>query len=91
MLIVGDRAQGMGDVKSVLKDVGRATLTAAKQTGAAAVQGAGQSLGARLQSLLPRASGGRKPGMQDVSSYLPWILGGAAAIGVGYMVLGRRR
>jgi len=90
MLVIGDRP-GMGDVKSVLRDVGRATLTAAKQTGAAAVQGAGQSLGQKLQSLLPRSSGGRTPGFQETASaYLPWILGGAAALGVGYMVLKRK-
>jgi len=81
----------MGDLKSVLRSAGSAVASAAKKTAAGAVQGAGQSIGQSLRDWIsPGSKGGGRPGA-PAPNYLPWILGGAAALGVGYMVLGRRR
>ena len=91
MLIVTDRARGMGSVGSVLSSVGKALGTAAQKTAAGAVQGAGQTIGQSLRNLISPGSAG-KPGSAGAAAanYLPWIAGGIAVVGVGYLVLRRR-
>lgn len=85
MLIVRDQ---VGSVGSVFKDIGRGALAAAKQTAAGAVQGAGQTIGQKLRTLLSPGGTGAK-GAAAASSYMPYVLGGVAVLGVGYLVMRR--
>ncbi len=91
MLVVGrDQVGDMGSVGSVLRDVGKGALTVAKTAAAGAVAGAGQSVTDKLRNWLSPGGGApKRPGQPAATNYLPWILGGAAVVGV--VVLAGRR
>lgn len=79
----------MGDVSSFFRSVGSQIATTAKQAASGAVQGAGQSIGSKLRSLVS-PGGAKGGGAAPATSYLPWVLGAAAAVGVGYLATRRR-
>jgi hypothetical protein len=85
----GEAIDGMGDVSSFFRSVGSQIATTAKQAASGAVQGAGQSIGSKLRSLVS-PGGAKGGGAAPATSYLPWVLGAAAVVGVGYLATRRR-
>lgn len=78
----------MGDARSILRNVGGAFKTAALQTAQGAVQGAQVSITDKLKSwLLPAPAGGPRGLQAGLPSYLPWVVGGVAVLGLSYAVL----
>jgi len=77
-------------VLDFFRTAGSTVVGAAKQAGQSAITGAGQAIGSKLRTLTGGSGPAVKPAASSSSSYLPWILGGVALVGVAFVATRRK-